>query len=644
MGDTALIGARGDDNGRGTDAGSAYVFTRSGSTWSEEARLEASSGLPGDAFGDSVALTPDRALVGAPNVEGGPFASDAGAAYLFTRSGTLWTQAASVDPGDRRRQDYFGSALARSGDTLLGGVPGRGGSGMSSGVAYVLRLRLVGQSCSAAGECPSGFCVDGVCCASACGAGATNDCQACSVAAGGTSDGVCTALSATAAPSTICRASAGVCDRAETCAAGATTCPADAREPSTTACRAAAGPCDVAEHCDGASVACGADTRLGAGSTCRASAGACDPAEVCDGASTTCPADAVRAAGTVCNAALGPCDVDEVCNGTSAACPTPAVAPAETVCRASAGGCDPDERCDGTSIACPADARSAAGTVCGAGSIGLCGTPGICDGLAAGCPGAMPRAAGAVCVPAEVGNPCDVDDVCDGTTDVCQPRFADATVACGGTPTEVCDAADHCSGTSADCVAVYLSGVECRASSGGCDIPEACLGDAPSCPPDALLPSGTTCRASIDLVCDPTEVCDGASAACPADVTTCSGDAGPTDGGGRDAGDPTADSGSSGADAGVAPIAAAGCACRATRGEPRASGLLLGVALALVARRRLRDGARARRAQSPGSLSSIRIIEDRAGSSDRHAPECRLRTLLPSAAQRAALARAPHVA
>jgi hypothetical protein len=55
-GDTALVGAIGDDNGANVDQGSAYVFVRSGTTWTEQAKLTASDGAAYDQFGNSVSL------------------------------------------------------------------------------------------------------------------------------------------------------------------------------------------------------------------------------------------------------------------------------------------------------------------------------------------------------------------------------------------------------------------------------------------------------------------------------------------------------------------------------------------------------------------------------------------------------------
>jgi hypothetical protein len=136
-----------------------------------------------------------------------------------------------------------------------------------------------GAACTAAAQCTSGFCVDGVCCNSACGGGATNDCQACSTAAGAPTNGTC----ATAAAGTLCRPAAGSCDAPEVCDGSATACPADVVLPSGTVCRPIAGPCDAQEACDGMSGLCPADAfATGPGSP------SCAP-YLCVGAGAPCP-------------------------------------------------------------------------------------------------------------------------------------------------------------------------------------------------------------------------------------------------------------------------------------------------------------------------------------------------------------------
>ncbi|RZO64217.1 MAG: hypothetical protein EVA89_05140, partial [Sandaracinaceae bacterium] len=145
-----------------------------------------------------------------------------------------------------------------------------------------------GAMCMSGSDCASGSCVDGVCCDTACGMGATDDCQACTAALTGGVDGTCAPIAA----ATECRASAGACDAAEVCDGASTACPADAFVAAGTECRASADLCDAAEVCDGASAACPADGFAAAGTECRASADVCDSAEVCDGSNAACPADA----------------------------------------------------------------------------------------------------------------------------------------------------------------------------------------------------------------------------------------------------------------------------------------------------------------------------------------------------------------
>jgi hypothetical protein len=113
---TIVIGApRDDDNGK--DSGSVYVFSRSGASWSQQAKLTAPDGAEGDVFGISVALSDDTILIGADlNDER---TTDAGAVYVFTRSGTSWNQQAKLMAEDGGKTDIFGVRVALSGDTAL---------------------------------------------------------------------------------------------------------------------------------------------------------------------------------------------------------------------------------------------------------------------------------------------------------------------------------------------------------------------------------------------------------------------------------------------------------------------------------------------------------------------------------------------
>ena len=135
-GDTALVGASGDDD-NGTNSGSAYVFTRDGAgVWSQQVKLLASDGAANDLFGFSVALSGDTALVGAylDNDNG----TTSGSAYVFKRDGGgSWSEQAKLVAGDGGTFDFFGYSVALSNDTALVGAQGDDDNGSSSGSAYV---------------------------------------------------------------------------------------------------------------------------------------------------------------------------------------------------------------------------------------------------------------------------------------------------------------------------------------------------------------------------------------------------------------------------------------------------------------------------------------------------------------------------
>lgn len=119
-GDTVIVGARRQNS----DQGAAYVFLRSGTTWSQQAKLTASDSAVGDGFGAAVALSGDTAVIGA----GGGDAS-----YVFKRVGTNWTQQPKLAGA---AGDGFGCAVAVSGDSALIGAPGKTSN---TGAAYVFK-------------------------------------------------------------------------------------------------------------------------------------------------------------------------------------------------------------------------------------------------------------------------------------------------------------------------------------------------------------------------------------------------------------------------------------------------------------------------------------------------------------------------
>jgi hypothetical protein len=135
-GNTAVVGAYRDVVGGLFDKGSAYVFTRSGTVWTQQQKLTASDGLDNDRFGSSVAVNGDTAAVGASWDHVGANA-DQGTAYLFTRSGTVWTEQQHLIASDGADSDHFGNSVALTGDTaLVGAYTNDVGSNGSQGSAY----------------------------------------------------------------------------------------------------------------------------------------------------------------------------------------------------------------------------------------------------------------------------------------------------------------------------------------------------------------------------------------------------------------------------------------------------------------------------------------------------------------------------
>jgi hypothetical protein len=133
-----VVGATGDDTPAGADAGSAYVYVRFGTTWIRQAKLTASDGAADDAFGSSVALNGNTAVVGAQfGYSPSSLRLKSGAAYVFVRSGTTWTQQAKLKPSDVRSRDGFGFSTAVIGDIAMVGAPFQGGDDIGSVYVFV---------------------------------------------------------------------------------------------------------------------------------------------------------------------------------------------------------------------------------------------------------------------------------------------------------------------------------------------------------------------------------------------------------------------------------------------------------------------------------------------------------------------------
>jgi len=147
-GNTAIVGARGEGG-----TGAAYIFTWSGTSWDEQDIIHASDKQAGDGFGNSVSISEDgnTAIVGAnyeDAVVGTNTITDTGAAYIFTRSGTSWTQQNKIRASDKQAYDHFGSfdknggvAISGDGNTAIVGASHEDTGGTNAGAAYIYQMQ-----------------------------------------------------------------------------------------------------------------------------------------------------------------------------------------------------------------------------------------------------------------------------------------------------------------------------------------------------------------------------------------------------------------------------------------------------------------------------------------------------------------------
>ncbi len=117
-GDTAILGNYSVDSGQGA----AWVLVRSGSTWTQQAKLVAPSRSTWDYYGSAVAVRGDTAIVGAPSLSNGHASTVMGAAHVYLRSGTTWSLQKSLVGSDSALGDAFGTAVAISGNTAVIGA------------------------------------------------------------------------------------------------------------------------------------------------------------------------------------------------------------------------------------------------------------------------------------------------------------------------------------------------------------------------------------------------------------------------------------------------------------------------------------------------------------------------------------------
>jgi len=533
-GSTAVFGATGDDEAAG-NAGAVYVFTGSGMSWSQQAKLTASDAQGGDLLGFGLDLDGDTLVAGAMYEDTG--GSDAGSAYVFVRSGSTWSEEAILRNPDPNVFELMGWTVALSGDVVAVGAqegtgtveifersgvswsfdrtiaPPETGARFGCDVAYSGTSLLVGAHVEdessdvnngAAYVYVEGFCGDGT-------TGPGEECDL-GTAVNGTDAACCSGTCTLRTSSHVCRESAGDCDPEEVCA-GAATCPADARYDSAEVCRPSTGGCDPEETCDGSRIDCPADVISPMGTVCRAAAGPCDVDETCSGSSADCPFDGFALTSTVCRAAAGPCDVAELCTGSEAACPPNLIEPMGTVCRAATGACDATEVCSGVAGDCPADAAAPDGTSCADAT--------VCDGdeacLGGSCMG---------------GAPLDCDDANACTADMCvEPGGCASTRIAGCCNIEAdCDdgdvcTSDTCSGPGGTCSASPIT--NCCVADADCDDSNVCTTNACDLSTNRCTSAPVPGCCVADADCDDsnactTDTCDTATGSCTnAEVAGC---------------------------------------------------------------------------------------------------------------------------
>ena len=157
---SSSTGVNGDQHDNSVlHSGAAYVFAWDGTSWHQEAYLKACNTETKDFFGTSVAISGDTVVVGAyqedslaagvNGAHGDNRAWSAGAAYVFVRNGTTWSQQAYLKPSNTDAGGYFGQSVAISGNTIVVGAWGeasaatgvngdqRDNSAPAAGAAYV---------------------------------------------------------------------------------------------------------------------------------------------------------------------------------------------------------------------------------------------------------------------------------------------------------------------------------------------------------------------------------------------------------------------------------------------------------------------------------------------------------------------------
>ncbi|PCK30479.1 FG-GAP repeat protein [Pseudoalteromonas piscicida] len=134
-GNTALVGAHKVDTDNLKDAGAAYIYTFGTSGWQQQAKLTSTPPYAGDTLGGNVALKNNIAMLGAINRDGK--VENAGAVFAFERTKNSWVQKQMLTANDAKTGDAFGQSIALTEQFLVIGAPHSDAPHKDSGSAYV---------------------------------------------------------------------------------------------------------------------------------------------------------------------------------------------------------------------------------------------------------------------------------------------------------------------------------------------------------------------------------------------------------------------------------------------------------------------------------------------------------------------------
>lgn len=133
----AMLGVIKRDD-RGEDTGAVFAFEREGDSWAQKQILTAVDAKPGDAFGQSIALTERFLVIGAPRSDAPR--KDSGSAYVYIRDKNTWRFHTKLTAKDGAEGDLFGISVAIDGHTVLVGADLNDEKAEQAGAVYVYLL------------------------------------------------------------------------------------------------------------------------------------------------------------------------------------------------------------------------------------------------------------------------------------------------------------------------------------------------------------------------------------------------------------------------------------------------------------------------------------------------------------------------